>query len=85
MSTEKSGRTGPKKPLIHDPAMLRRRRYQLGMTQKTFAATVKMAESSISEFERGRRNPSPSTLTRLAVAFGCDPVELMPRLPVESA
>jgi transcriptional regulator with XRE-family HTH domain len=55
-----------------DGAALRRLREELGLTQESFAATAKISVVTISRLERGKCQPSRSTLAKLARALGVD-------------
>jgi len=50
--------------------LLRAARGRAGMTQADLAARAGVTQSVISDYERGRREPSVSTLTRLVAASG---------------
>lgn len=68
-------------PLDHDPAELRRRRVAAGRLLVDVATEAGITFSHLSELERGTRNPSPPTLSRLAAALGCTTEDLMPARP----
>lgn len=85
MTTTKNPRNGVKKPLDHDPAKLRRRRYELGLTQQALAEAASASPTVICQMERGQRTTSAPTLARIAAALDCKPVDLMPNESVKSA
>lgn len=53
------------------PALLREARRRAGLTQVELAARAGVAQSVISAYERGRREPGLATLLRLVEASGC--------------
>ncbi|MFD6421741.1 helix-turn-helix domain-containing protein [Streptomyces sp. NPDC060198] len=61
-----------------DPAQLRRRRIEAGLTQEGLALKVGLSKSHISGIERGTAGASAPVLARLAEAFGCRIGDLMP-------
>ncbi len=56
-----------------------------GMTQEELAAAAGMKQPRIAEIERGDANPRLETLTRLAVALGVQPWELIAPAPEAAA
>lgn len=72
-------RAGARSPLDHDPATLRSRRVEAGLTQAEVASTAKLSAGHLSELETGTRNPSPPVLARLAAALKCEVADLMPK------
>src|SRR5438874_7286683 len=60
-------------------AILREAREQAGLTQRALAERAGKAQSEIAKIERGRRDPSVSTLERLVRAAGFDlRIQLVP-------
>lgn len=57
-----------------EQVMLRRRR--LGMTQEALAERAHLSRNAVSEIERGRTNPSLTTICVIAIALGTSPVSL---------
>lgn len=57
-----------------EQVMLRRRR--LEMSQEELAERAHLSRNAISEIERGRTNPSLTTICVLAVALGTSPASL---------
>lgn len=53
-------------------AILREARERAGLTQRELAARADKAQSEIAKIERGRRDPTVSTLERLVRAAGFD-------------
>jgi transcriptional regulator with XRE-family HTH domain len=61
-------------------AIIREARSRAGLTQRALAERAGKAQSEIAKIERGRRDPSVSTLERLVRAAGFDlKIELVPR------
>jgi DNA-binding transcriptional regulator YiaG len=65
-------------PLDHDPARVRARRKELGLTLSQVGAKAAVSVGHLSEIERGVRNPSPVALARIATALRCRLSDLMP-------
>lgn len=67
------------------PELLREARSRSGLTQTQLARRAGLTQSVVSDYERGRREPSFSTLSRLVAASGLDLavslVEPTPRPP----
>jgi transcriptional regulator with XRE-family HTH domain len=78
MHNDTPERARPRQPLDHDPAKLRRRRVETGLTAKELASRVECSASHLSELESGTRNPSPPLLSAIAEALGCKSADLMP-------
>jgi transcriptional regulator with XRE-family HTH domain len=78
MPNETSARAQPRNPLDHDPAKLRRRRVEAGLTATELAARAECSTGHLSELEAGTRNPSPPLLASLARELGCKTADLMP-------
>ncbi len=74
-------RQGARKVFDHDPARLRARRVELGLHQAAVAEAAGISAGTLSELERGTRNPSPPVLLRLAEALQCSTKDLMPAEP----
>lgn len=74
-------RSRPKTPLDHEPAKLRRCRFEAGFSLGRLAGAVGCSPGHLSELENGSRNPSPELLLRLSRALDCKPKDLMPDLP----
>ena len=69
---------------------VRRRREGLGLTGAQLAARARMAPSSISQIETGKRTPSSASVIKLAEALGAEVGDLYPKkaqapLPLEDA
>jgi transcriptional regulator with XRE-family HTH domain len=64
-------------PLDRFTMNLTRRRRAAGLSQEAVAAAALMDQSQYSRIERGRVDPSIRTLTRVAVALGTTPSELL--------
>lgn len=61
-------------------AIIREARERAGLTQRELAARAEKAQSEIAKIERGRRDPTVSTLERLVRAAGFDlKIQLVPR------
>lgn len=71
-------RQAARDPLDHDPVALRARRVSLGLRQYEVANTARISKGTLSELERGTRNPSPVVLRQLAEALQCTIADLMP-------
>jgi transcriptional regulator with XRE-family HTH domain len=67
----------PKKPSLIDPMKLRRRRFAAGLSSTALAERSGLALSTVSDYENGRRSPSPDSLARLAEALNCETTDLM--------
>lgn len=73
-------------PLDHDPDELRRRRVAAGFRLVDVAERANISVGHVGELEKGKRNPSPRALARLAVALGCKTEDLMAkRAPANAA
>ncbi|WP_340382244.1 helix-turn-helix transcriptional regulator [Streptomyces sp. SS7] len=64
--------------LNQDPARLRRKRVEAGLTQKDLAQRVGVTKGHMSLVESGRRGASPDLLKRLAAVLDCAVADLMP-------
>lgn len=53
------------------------RRTKLKVTQKEFAKLVKMSHSDVNKAEKGRFNPYPDQLARIAEALNCPKEDLL--------
>lgn len=60
---------------------LRERREEAGLSVQEAADASGMAYSAFARLERGEREPTISTLQRLAAALGCTPADLIPAQP----
>ena len=85
MKDDTTARTKPKSPLDHDPAKLRRKRFEAGLSQAVLAEKASCSSGHVSELEAGTRNPSPQLLARIAQGLGCSPADLMPDAPRSAA
>jgi transcriptional regulator with XRE-family HTH domain len=56
---------------------LKRRRLERGWTLQDLAHASGITSTSLSYLERGKREPKPATIRRLAEALQCDARELM--------
>ena len=54
---------------------IRRYRKMKGLTQKSLAERIGLAESAVRNYELGLRDPSQETLAALSDAFGLKPVD----------
>jgi transcriptional regulator with XRE-family HTH domain len=63
---------------------VRRRREELGLTGAQLAAKSGMAPSAVSQIETGKRNPSSTSVIKLAQALGIDAGALFPKEPQPS-
>ncbi|MEU8704163.1 helix-turn-helix transcriptional regulator [Streptomyces sp. NPDC048565] len=61
-----------------DPAQIRRRRIEAGLTQEALAKQAKVSKAHISMIERGAAGASAPLLSRLAEALRCESADLMP-------
>lgn len=67
-----------------DPARLRRRRVEAGLSQVSLARTVGVTKGHMSLLESGGRGASPELLARIATAVNCEIADLMPPLPEQN-
>jgi len=56
---------------------LQRRRLERGWSLDQLSERTGLSKRSLSLLERGETQPRPSTITRLAQALECEPVDLM--------
>ncbi|MFE4939909.1 helix-turn-helix domain-containing protein [Streptomyces sp. NPDC056649] len=68
-----------------NPAALRRRRIEAGLTQKALADLAGLSKGHISGLERGLAGASAPALSRLATALTCDVADLMPPVPASAS
>jgi transcriptional regulator with XRE-family HTH domain len=67
-------------PCVPAWAIIREARAQAGLTQRALAERAGKAQSEIAKIERGRRDPTVSTLEKVVRAAGFDlRIELVPR------
>lgn len=66
--------------LNQDPARLRRKRVEAGLTQIELARRTRVSKGHMSLVEAGGRGASPAFLKRLATALECEVADLMPPL-----
>jgi transcriptional regulator with XRE-family HTH domain len=64
-----------------DPARLRRRRVEAGLSQVSLARRVGVSKGHVSLLESGGRGASPELLGRVAGVLGCEIADLMPSEP----
>lgn len=57
------------------PDALKSARSALGLSQRETAKRLGTSQSAYSRFENGKDRPAPSTLDKLIVVLGLDPVE----------
>jgi DNA-binding XRE family transcriptional regulator len=69
------------KPHVELALNVNRLRNARGMTQEELAAAAGMKQPRIAEIERGDANPKLHTLTRLAIALGVEPWQLLVPAP----
>lgn len=62
-------RATPKPPYYSLATVLRGHRARLGLSQEELGTKIRMNAAEISRIESGRRNPTWSTLRRLAAGF----------------
>ena len=60
-----------------DGDLLRRRRIEAGLRIVDLADKASSTLSHVSDIERGRRQPSPPLLSRIADALRCKPADLL--------
>ncbi|RYZ15177.1 MAG: XRE family transcriptional regulator [Alphaproteobacteria bacterium] len=58
-------------------------REALGWSQADLAEKAGIHETSVSNLERGKKEPSLGTLTKVANAFGCPLQDLLPPAPLQ--
>ena len=56
---------------------IRLARESAGLTQKELATRIGVAQARIAEWERGKVDPTGSTLIKIAAALGIEPGELL--------
>ena len=61
-----------------DPARVRRKRIEAGLTQTQLANQAGLSNAHLSQVERGGRGASPKVLARLAGVLNCEIADLMP-------
>lgn len=71
-------RSGQPKELSHDPARLKRRRFEAGLSQVRAALAVGCTKSNLSKLEHGVHSASPELLAEFARLYGCKISDLMP-------
>lgn len=76
-------RRGPKRPLNHKPAEVRRARERLGLTRKQVADVLHVSPSLITEIEKGTRNATPAMILRLAPVLRVKP-DTLRRRPLDA-
>lgn len=76
-------RRGPKRPLNHKPAEVRRARERLGLTRRQVAKQLDVSESLICEIEKGTRNATPAMILRLAPVLRVKP-DTLRRRPLDA-
>ncbi|MCP8349393.1 XRE family transcriptional regulator [Pseudomonas sp. FBF18] len=57
--------------------VLRRTRLHLALTQETLALNAELQRNYVSLMERGKHEPTLSTIIALSEALGCSPVHLV--------
>lgn len=57
--------------------VLREKRKEVGLSQEVLALDVGLERTFISMLERGQRQPSLTTMLKIAPALGCSATELM--------
>lgn len=67
-----------------DPARVRRRRIEAGLTQGALASKAEISQAYISMLEKGAASASAPVLSRLARALGCTIPDLMPPDPAQT-
>lgn len=68
-----------------DPARVRRKRIEAGLTQGALAAKSEISQAYMSMLEKGSASASPPVLSRIARALGCEIPDLMPPEPLAQA
>lgn len=68
-------------PLPQDPARIRRKRIEAGLSQPALAERAGVSRSTVYRVENGLCPASAETLRRLAVVLWCEIADLMPAEP----
>jgi transcriptional regulator with XRE-family HTH domain len=76
--------TSPNDRLPQDPARIRRKRIEAGLSQPALAAKANVNKSTVYRAENGLCPAEAETLRRLAEALGCEIADLMPPEPAEA-
>lgn len=66
-------------------AVLRAKRKNMGLSQEKLALEVGLERTFISMMERGLRQPTITTLLKLAPALGCSAAELVQEVEIRIA
>lgn len=77
MSEPQDAKTSLRRRALVDPEKIRRRRFELGLTQVQVSKLSGIDPTSVSQFESGARNPSAPSLFKLAQGLNCPPADLM--------
>lgn len=81
MSTSPRPKGRPLKPVSPGHgANLRAARLAAGLTQAVLASRIGTQQTHVAKVERGKEDPTLEWLYRAAVAIGCKPCDLDPRL-----
>lgn len=73
--------TSTKASLPQDPARIRRKRIEAGLSQPALAKKAGVSKSTVYRIEEGLVPAQAPTLRRLADALGCEIADLMPPTP----
>lgn len=71
--------------LSQDPARLRRKRREAGLSTRQLAEIAVLSAATVSYLERGVYSAEPGTLRKLADALGCEIADIMAADPRGSA
>lgn len=74
----KKGSKNKNPVLIEFASKVRARRYELGLTQEELAEIADFHVNFVGGLERGTRNPSLTSMIRLAAALKIHPRDLLP-------
>jgi transcriptional regulator with XRE-family HTH domain len=75
-----------RKNLLHQFGQsLAERRHRTGASQEGLAQLAGLHRTYVGSVERGERNPTLTTIVRLANALGCAPGELLSGLEIEAS
>lgn len=66
-------------PLVQFGATLAAMRHEVGLTQEALSQKAGLHRTYIGSLERGERNPTVTTLLKLATGLSCPPSDLLRR------
>lgn len=64
---------------------VRQRRKAMELSQEAFAERLDVHRNYVGLIERGQQNITLETLVKLCRAFGCQPADLVPGIPLDRA